>query len=179
MRRLLASRLGVRPEALVFQTGPHGKPFLTKIDCPFSFNLSHSDDLAVLAISDVDVGVDIERMGSLQEGVADIFFSSDENRMIAAMAPGERALAFYRCWTAKEAVLKALGAGLSLPGKSFTVGFGTDHTLRLLQAGWQKTGIDDWSLAGFDPMPGFAGAVAVRAGGGVRPILKQWDFGSV
>lgn len=179
MRHILASRLGVPASALSFEVGPQGKPSLAKIDCPFFFNLSHSEDLAVLAMSEAAIGVDIERIGSMHEGVAEAFFSADENRALAAMPLEDRVRAFYRCWTAKEAVLKALGTGLLLEGKSFTIGFDTGDTLQLLQADWQETSIEDWCLAGFDPLPGFTGAVAVKARG-VRCIaLKVWNFSSV
>jgi 4'-phosphopantetheinyl transferase len=179
MRHILASRLDVPAGALSFAVGPQGKPSLAKIDCPFFFNLSHSEDLAVLAISEATLGVDIERIGGLHEGVAEAFFSADENRALAAMPSEDRVRAFYRCWTAKEAVLKALGTGLLSEGKSFTVGFDTGDTLQLLQADWQETTIEDWCLAGFDPLPGFTGAVAVKAGGVQRIALKEWNFNSV
>lgn len=176
LRRLLGSRLGVPPETISFSLSEHGKPYLPDTDEPCFFNLSHSDAMAVLAVGDVPVGVDIERVGPLPEGVAETFFSADECAALAAVQPEEREHAFYRCWTAKEAVLKALGTGLSLSGKSFTVGFTVREDIRLLHADWSDTDTSSWQLAGFDPAPGYAGAVAAQTRGTLRTRLNRWNF---
>lgn len=176
MRSILGSRLGVPPETISFSLGTHGKPYLVNTDHPCFFNLSHSEGMAVLAVGEVPVGVDIEHIGPLHEGVAEAFFSADESRALAAMPREDRVHAFYRCWTAKEALLKALGVGLSLSGKSFTVGFETHEDLRLLYADWQDADVSTWRLAGFEPVPGFTGAVAVQTSGLFRPLLHRWIF---
>lgn len=176
MRQILAGKLSQKAEALVFDVGQHGKPFLSELDSPFPFNLSHSEDLAALAISDQEVGVDVERMEPLSREVAEMFFSPEEVTALDATPEEARMNAFYRCWTAKEAVLKAIGSGLTLPGRSFTVDFWTPDMLRLKSAEWPGEQVIDWQLRSFDPAPGFAGAVAVRNAGPLRVNIHPWDL---
>lgn len=91
--------------------GPHGKPYLP--EHPLYFNLSHSGDCIALALADVPVGLDVERLreqrdfpGLLQR----VFHPEERGRMRAHQDP---LAAFYQAWTRKEAFLKALGTGIS------------------------------------------------------------------
>ncbi len=118
LRRLLAERLGVPPDAIEFSYGPWGKPAVrTKGDAETAhFNVSRSGSSAVIALGcDRAVGVDVERTALLRdvEAIARRYFSDDERARIVAVPPDERARAFARCWTRREAVLKADGIGLS------------------------------------------------------------------
>lgn len=176
MRGILGTVLERAPESLVFGAGEHGRPFLEGVDCPYSFNLSHSEGLAALVICEAVAGVDIERVRPLYRDVADMFFSPAENEALKAMDEAERAEGFYRCWTAKEAVLKALGSGLSISGKSFTVDFAGPGAPALIEANWKGRETGDWQMAAFEPEAGFAGAVAVRTARAVRVTLKRWVF---
>lgn len=176
MRGVLGAVLKRSPESLVFGAGDHGRPFLQNVDCPYSFNLSHSDGLAALVICEAVAGVDIERVRPLYRDVADMFFSPAENEALRQLDEGKRAEGFYRCWTAKEAVLKALGSGLSISGKSFTVDFSGPGAPRLIDANWKDRETGDWQLAAFEPEAGFAGVVAARTGQPLRVALKHWAF---
>lgn len=176
LRGILADYLGVSPRELVFETGPHGKPYLVKPDCPCSFNLSHSANIAVLAVSVAPVGVDVEQIGALPEGVAEAFFSEGERTALKALPEAAQADAFYRCWTAKEALLKGLGAGMSLPGSGFTVGFTGPEGLRLAQADWPEHQAEGWQLRSFETVPGFAGTVAVKVQGEMKLQQRRWNF---
>lgn len=113
------------------------------------FNLSHSGDWTVIAVSDGEVGVDIQQVKPVDMRLATRFFSADEGRILAEAGDGAKAL-FYRLWTVKEAYLKALGTGLNRPLNSFTVRF---------TAGGAK--IDDgencggWLVSEFDSFAGY------------------------
>ncbi|WP_158598541.1 4'-phosphopantetheinyl transferase superfamily protein [Achromobacter sp. K91] len=114
LRRLLGARLDCRPERLRFAANKHGKPRLDvacSADPAPYFNVSHAGDYALIALSDsVPVGVDIERRDPNCDfaGLSRLVLSMQECEL-----PAARRLDFFDCWTAKEAVLKALGLGVS------------------------------------------------------------------
>lgn len=126
LRRILGRRLGLPPHALAFTYGPTGKPALA--DHPgLHFNLSHSGDFAVLALStDGEVGVDVEstRHRSQVLPVALRFFADDEAAAVAACEGEAQVAAFLRTWTRKESVLKATGRGMGVDTRAIAVGAG-------------------------------------------------------
>jgi 4'-phosphopantetheinyl transferase len=116
LRQILGRYLAIAPNALEFGYEPHGKPFL--IGMPnLHFNLSHSHGLALYAIGrDRRVGVDLEYLSralSEVEPLAQRYFSEREYADLIALPVEQRRSAFLRLWTGKEAVLKAIGTGLS------------------------------------------------------------------
>jgi len=118
MRQSLGRYTGQSPEKLHFLTNPHGKPFLC--DGP-SFNLSHSDDIALLAVRAAGaLGVDVERIRPMDNDnlsdVARMHFNEAELRDWSSA--DDSLLAFFDIWTGKEAILKAMGTGLSVPAQS-------------------------------------------------------------
>jgi 4'-phosphopantetheinyl transferase len=95
--------------------GEAGKPYLNS-DTSVYFNVSHSADLAVIAMStDTPVGVDVEQRRELElrvrEMVTELFHPEEEERL-TALPDETMATAVLRCWTMKEAVGKAVGFGL-------------------------------------------------------------------
>jgi 4'-phosphopantetheinyl transferase len=118
LRRELSSRVGRAPDALVFGVRPHGKPHLVEPVChpAPTFNLSHSGDLVVLAVAEVDVGADVESLRPVPnaEKLARRFFSPAECRAIAELDGAFRDHAFLRVWTQKEAYLKGTGLGVGM-----------------------------------------------------------------
>jgi 4'-phosphopantetheinyl transferase len=138
LRRRLSGVVGADPRRIEFSYGVAGKP-----SCATSgleFNLSHSDDLAVLAIAhgaNVHLGIDVEvprpNHDHLDELVARRFFAPGEVRGLLALPASERQAAFFRCWTRKEALLKALGGGLSLPLDDFEVTFKAGAPARIVR----------------------------------------------
>jgi 4'-phosphopantetheinyl transferase len=126
LRELLAARTGVSPQALVFEEGPFGKPALT-LPARCAFNMSHSEDVALVALADADVGeigVDVEMLRDMPDAtaLARQNFSASENDELSATASDDQALAFLLGWTRKEACLKAIGSGLSIAPNIFTAG---------------------------------------------------------
>lgn len=119
MRRILGGYLGVEPGAVDIVANSQGKPELAGMGS-LCFNLSHSKDLALVAVSTVmQVGVDIESVRDDLGGeeLARGVLSGAEFDAFTRVAPDEKAHAFVACWTRKEALLKALGCGLRLaPG---------------------------------------------------------------
>ncbi len=121
LRRELGAALGRPPRDIVLQTNAHGKPALA--DSAVQFNISHSEDLAALAIApDRPVGIDIEGRRDVHDGVAKKILSGDEYAAWSHGAPQTRNDRLLRAWTRKEAALKALGAGFSLDPRLLQVG---------------------------------------------------------
>ena len=118
MRRILGDFLGVPPQDLRFGFGPFGKPYLAwPSDTSVRFNLAHSGSLAILVISEMgEVGVDVEwsRKAVNSSGLANRFFSPQEAAVLSHLPCEEQLNLFLRFWTCKEAVLKAIGVGLTL-----------------------------------------------------------------
>ncbi len=116
LRKLLAERLGVEPAEVAFEYGASGKPFLAG-DAPIHFNLAHSGELAVCAIADRPVGVDVEaiRPRKSASDLAERWFHPAERRRIDSAS--DPLAEFYRTWVMKEAALKLVGVGVgeSLP----------------------------------------------------------------
>lgn len=100
---------------LRYKRNQNGKPYLT--DYPKLYvNISHSGDWAMCAVSDREVGVDIQQHKNIRKGFAKRFFTEEERAYIADSK--ER---FFEVWTKKEAYVKAVGVGISVPLNSFSV----------------------------------------------------------
>lgn len=119
MRRILARYLAADAGGLQFDQDANGKPFLIEGGgrSGLHFNLSHSRDLAVLAVGAGELGVDVEH-GAGIVSVADLLgevCSEAERLAVLALPEPDRRAAFLRLWTRKEAFLKGLGLGLNIP----------------------------------------------------------------
>jgi 4'-phosphopantetheinyl transferase len=124
MRRILGAYLGRQPERILFGANSLGKPELVTDTHthPIHFNLSHSREIALLALSiDTELGIDIEDLAPIEPEVAESHFSPTELAALSSLEGEAWLQGFYRCWTRKEAILKAEGVGLSLPLDSFDV----------------------------------------------------------
>lgn len=123
LRLILSRYTGIAPEAVRFQYGPHGKPALEP-RAETAFNLSHSGEKALCAVAlTADLGVDLEACGENREfhKVARRFFAAAEYEQLAALPAADQLAAFYQCWSAKEALIKAWGLGLNAPLQDFVV----------------------------------------------------------
>ena len=166
MREILGRWTGTAPRALRFAEGAHGKPALPGGP---HFNLSHSGDLAALAVcASHEVGVDIETRRPVESAVAERFFSPAERAALSALPAAAWEAGFFNAWTRKEAVIKALGLGLSLPLDCFDVTLAPGAPARLTRIDHPGTAAADWTLLPFDAAPDTPGALALRAGG--RPV---------
>lgn len=136
LRQILANYLETDPRRLPIKFGAHGKPYLTS-QPTLGFNLSHSEDLGLLAIGHApDIGIDIEMLKppTNMRRLAQSVFSPAENRAFDLLPDDALLVPFFRCWTRKEAYLKAIGSGLSITPDSITVGIGPDRA-RICVAG--------------------------------------------
>jgi 4'-phosphopantetheinyl transferase len=124
LRTLLARRLAAAPAEIAFATGPNGKPRLTGPGAELAFNLSYGDGMVALAFARRPVGVDVEalRDGLAFSEIGRRFFQSDELHYLESGTGLEVRNRFFRLWTRKEAVLKALGVGLSGLGEVSVLG---------------------------------------------------------
>jgi len=170
LRILLGDYLERPPELLRFSYDHHRKPALEPPG-GLSFNLAHCDDFALYAFcldSGSDVGIDVEPEGEepLEERIPEHFFSPNEVAKLRALPASQQAAAFLRCWTRKEAFVKARGDGLSLPLDAFDVAFSPGEQPQLLRTAWNPEEAADWSLHDVSsPFPGYIAAVAIRGGG--------------
>lgn len=175
LRHLLAAYLGCAPRALRFATGATGKPWVVEPAVPHcGFNLSHSGDLAVVAIArDQRIGIDIECADPMadMERLVMRFFAASEAQGWRALASAQRTAGFFRLWTRKEAFMKATGAGLALGLDQVVVS--CEESAQLLQIPAQYGLPGGWTLHDFTAAPGVFGAVVV-AGAEVRAELYDW-----
>ena len=155
----------------------YGRPFL-KPPNTIDFNVSHSGKKAVFAlVREVEIGVDIERIKSDFEvmEVAQNFFSSDEIQKLSALPDHRKVAGFYRCWTRKEAFIKAKGSGLSFPLTSFSVSLDMDNA-ELLRTDWDAVEKGEWRMFSFQPEEGYLGAISIR--GGISEV-SQMDWNAI
>lgn len=168
MRILLSSYLSRRPQDVRFAYSNYGKPRLTDADntSDLRFNLTHSHDLALLAVTrGRDLGVDVERLRDMErdgEPLAERFFSPRETAVLRSLPPELRREAFFHCWTRKEAYIKANGKGLSLPLDQFDVSLHPNEPAALLATQHDPQEAQRWSLRCLLPCEGYVGALAVE-----------------
>jgi len=177
LRKLLSDYTAIDAPALRFASGPHGKPFLsTPAPMPINFNLSHSHRTGLIAFAgSAEIGVDLERIRAdfAAMEIADHFFSPTERAHFANLPPQSRTAAFFRCWTRKEAYLKARGAGMSIPLDTFSVELAHDHPQLIRDESGSA-----WSCYNLDLSQDFAAAV-VAAGEGWQLRFFEWGSSAV
>lgn len=168
LRNILGRYLRLTAAKLRFlREEPHGKPRLADGcgDGRLWFNMSHSDESALFAVTwGREVGVDIERIRpDVAAGrIAERFFASGEVAALRSLPESEQPKAFFRCWTRKEAYLKATGRGLSLPLRQFEVSVAPGQPAALLSAGDDPEEAARWSLRDLDVGSDFAAALCVE-----------------
>jgi 4'-phosphopantetheinyl transferase len=174
LRLFLALCLEVEPATVRYETGVHGKPRLLPGLPPLEFNLSHSEELGLLAVArDRSVGVDVEHVRDLPDAmsIADTQFTAAESKALRSLPPPEQRAAFFRYWARKEAVIKAGGEGLGRALDSFDVDGEPGSTSAVMQWAGGSRGMTEWSLRDLSSPPGYAAASAVAAHEGA-PV--QW-----
>jgi 4'-phosphopantetheinyl transferase len=133
LRQILSQYINIPPEDIAFIYGTKGKPHL--LNHPIHFNLSHSYDMLMLAVSpDKVIGADIEYQRPMDNmaTVARMNFSPYEQSVFFNLPDDEKVDAFYALWTRKEAYIKAVGDGFALPLSGFDITL-DDHP-RLLRS---------------------------------------------
>ena len=161
LRRLLGQRLQRPPGSLRFEAGAFGKPRLHgEPRCAFS--LSHSGDQALIALSDDEIGVDLEQLRPLSDlgALARQCLAPRERFHFDATPLAERELAFLRAWTRKEACLKALGTGLQVEPASFDAGIDTGERPVRIDT---SEGVREVVVRSLETVPGGVAALAWSA----------------
>jgi len=178
LRQILARYLLMRPEAIRFNYGKHGKPLLSRYPNAPSFNLTHSGPLAALALSRCGaVGIDLEQLKPVGAEISLRFFTEGEKAFLARLSGRHWLDAFYKCWTRKEAVLKADGKGLIGGLAMSDVALASDPISDRLKLRNRKTGSPPrWLLYDLLLDAGFVGTVAVCTNA-VAPELRYFKLG--
>lgn len=170
LRSICATYLQTTPRSIEFAEGPYGKPKLASAShTDLRFNLSHSGEWALIAAaSQREIGVDIEAVRDFDfDQVAERFFTAREAAALRSLPKPLQRSAFYKCWTSKEALLKAKGAGLS----------GTLDEVEIICDGEDiriSAFVPGWSLAELPAGEGYIAALA-NQGAPVGVRLYQWS----
>ncbi len=152
LRGVLARYLEAEPETIELRAGERGKPTLAAPGASLRFNLSHSGEIALVAIGhEREVGVDVERIEARRNllALARRALPAEEAARIEALPAESRLAAFHAAWTRREAVAKCLGTGLHVPLPDVPV-----------------------AIAELDLEPGYAAALAVA--GEIVPPLRRF-----
>ncbi|MGH8771500.1 MAG: 4'-phosphopantetheinyl transferase family protein, partial [Burkholderiales bacterium] len=158
LRTLLARYLDTTPASLSFDYGTRGKPALSG-GGDLRFNLSHSHDLALLAVTKKrELGVDVEFMKESTAGpeIAERFFSAAEVAELRALPGEQQRVAFFAGWTRKEAYIKATGAGLFGALDRFTVSLAPNDSRVSLRVHDDEREAARWTLCSLHPGEGYA-----------------------
>lgn len=165
LRYLLGRYTDTPPSEIHFDYNAHGKPSLADADAGIEFNVSNTGSLGVIAITaGQPIGIDIERYRKKleMEKVARRFFAPAEVDFLFELEPELRTRAFYRCWSSKEAIMKACGRGLSLGLSRFEVNVDPDASPRLLTAPPELGDIEHWQMESIPMEPEVEGIIALE-----------------
>ncbi|NUM68443.1 4'-phosphopantetheinyl transferase superfamily protein [candidate division KSB1 bacterium] len=136
LRDIISRYLHVAAGDIRFEYSEFGKPGLARLhQSNLQFNLSHSNGVALLALTLTRrLGIDVEFLRPVNdfEQIARRFFSANESATLFRLPAAQQPLAFFTCWTRKEAYIKAIGEGLSHPLEHFDVSLAPDQPAALL-----------------------------------------------
>lgn len=174
LRDILSRYTAMQPAHIAFEYGAHGKPALP--NSRLHFNLAHSGEWALCAVALHPVGIDVEDMRRPVEDMDDVaqrFFARREWESFLALPLQDKPDAFFRCWTRKEAFIKAIGEGLSHPLHRFEVSFLGDAPAGLIRIDGNALAARAWSLLNMPPDDKHAGAVAIHM---TSPQVTCWTW---
>ncbi len=163
LRRLLGLYTGTDPSDLAFEYSKDGRPSLVDDESAIEFNVTHSGDLLLVAMTRRGVlGVDVElvRDDIDHSGVGERFFSPAERKRLARAVDPHAA--FFRCWTRKEALLKARGTGLMTPLHQFDVTLLSDEVPRVVATRFEPPERRRWTLIHLRPHRSYVGALCLE-----------------
>jgi 4'-phosphopantetheinyl transferase len=177
LRDILARYMNTPPEKAVFEYGEYGKPRLAAPPIDVRFNLSRSGEKAIVACTlGHEIGADIEwadRDLEVDE-LSSRFFTAAENAALRKFQVDQRRQAFLKCWTLKEAFVKAVGKGLSLGLDAFDVSPGLRNSESVQNAAFDRFEVKGWTLIPFTGtgMDNYVSAVAIESDSDV--IVRNW-----
>ena len=127
IRDVLSHYADIPPALWQFKAGSHGKPEIVNSQQPLQFNLSHTDDLIICAVTLIDeIGCDVEMTDRNNDflAIAENYFSKSEYEELLSNSGIQQRSRFYDYWTLKESYIKALGQGLAIPLTDFSFHIG-------------------------------------------------------
>jgi 4'-phosphopantetheinyl transferase len=164
LRQLLGAYLGLPPAEVPLQYGAHGQPVVAG-GGGLRFSLSHADGRVLCALgAGRRIGVDLAcaRPGRADDAVARALFAPGEIAGLRALPPAARGPAFHRCWTRKEAYVKARGEGLTVPLDAFEVSLAPEPWTTLVRCALEPGAPGRWAFLLLEPFAGYVGSVAIE-----------------
>ena len=162
LRKILSRYLNIESKKLQFTYSDRGKPYLQNTS--ILFNLSHSQDLALYAITRVNlIGVDLEYLRPINdaENLAKRFFSLQEYNLISQLPPQKQQETFLKIWTCKEAYLKATGDGLAGSLEKVEISLTPEKPVEFFSINGDIEEASHWYLYQFIPQHNYIAAVVV------------------
>jgi 4'-phosphopantetheinyl transferase len=167
MRVTLGHHLGIAPEDVRYATADRGKPHLSDPPRDVRFNLSHSGERALVAVTlGREVGVDIEQTRTMSDlfSVAERVFSSAERERLKQTSEDRQHEMFFRLWTRKESFIKALGEGMRFPLAAFDVSTEATGSQLLLSCSAAPDALQRWTTRALPSEAGYTAAITVEGG---------------
>jgi 4'-phosphopantetheinyl transferase len=173
LRSILSCYLKTEPTDLQFVTGVNGKPSLAPelAGSGLQFNLSHSHEMALLGVTrGHEIGVDTEWIKEDYgfDEVAEQFFTNKEVSQLRALPEEVRRQAFFKCWTSKEAFLKAKGTGLSGKLDEVEITLAENQRVRI------DASVPGWTLTELSPAGTYEAALVIE-GSGLPVNCYRWE----
>jgi 4'-phosphopantetheinyl transferase len=167
VRELLAKYVGCEPNEFEYAYDNLGKPRFKddSLSQRIQFNFSNSADLGLLAVTlQTELGVDLEKIRPMSDmmGMAKRYFADSETEQLFRLPESQRPDAFFRCWTRKEAYLKAVGKGLTFPLRDVEVTLLADDPCMIRNINSEADDANRWSLVHIPPCVGYHGALAIQ-----------------
>lgn len=166
LKILLTRIMDVAPQKIILENRENGKPYLKKPLLKIYFNITHSANIGLIALTDIgDIGIDVElfRENFSTEKIARRFFSATEVEDFLNLPDKNKSLGFFNCWTRKEAFIKALGLGLKLPLKKFDVTLTPQEKAKIKEIRLPDENAGDWLLQNIGMPENYSAALAIKA----------------
>ncbi|HMS64574.1 MAG TPA: 4'-phosphopantetheinyl transferase superfamily protein [Ignavibacteria bacterium] len=164
LRMILSQYLYIHPSKLNFFYAEKDKPYIK--DTEIKFNISHSENFAVFAVTKVnEIGIDTEIIRELPDAleIAKNYFSEKEVKVFSKVDHDNYKEAFFNCWTRKEAFIKAIGEGLSYPLADFSVSFLPGENPEMQWIKGKEDEVKKWSLFNLDLERDYVTSLAIRS----------------
>ncbi len=183
LRDVLSRYLHCDGRDISFDKTVFGKPFVTKpTELPrLEFNLSHSGDLVLVGVCrGLRVGIDVEEMRPVDDllSIAEMYFTPDESAFIHGQLPSDRERTFFRCWTRKEACVKAVGKGLVIPLNSIETHISSQAPVILSESTPNSSDEVSWRIADLDLYENYVAAIAIEMDA-TALVHIEWPNGPV
>ncbi|WP_235299325.1 4'-phosphopantetheinyl transferase family protein [Portibacter marinus] len=174
LKKLLSNYLNQSLSSVKLYRDHNNKPYLKDTD--LKFNLSHSNSAILVAITlQNSIGVDIEDSSKIIDvfSIVNRYFSSFEIESLKNTDPDLQVKAFYNLWTRKEAFIKALGGGLSIPLVSFGMESAEKNYPHFIHLDWNGENQNDWTIYSYKPFPKYQASCVVK---NQKATFEIFDF---